>query len=354
MDKMLRPILELTVIIPGLLLAYLPVRTYLRQPLHKLAVWLLPLLAGFCVSGGVLCYTLQITTLPVLIFLLPAVMAVYHRTLRVTIWKSGSIFLAVCAVFACVNSLSRAFNAILTAGLNLAENELWFRTGTGLFYNGICLLFLAAAWYPASHAARTMVDDENFAQTWYIFWILPLIFIALNLFMVPKYRNTLYTGRILQGYIVISLVLLVILVFFYAMFLLIANSLNKNARLVQENHFLSLQQARYENLRSAIEEARQARHDLRHHFVQLSALAKRESIPFHAKTDLPSHIAVDEIDMCLVLSNLLENAIQASQKTEVSRRKINVEIYLHYNHLLLIQVENTFDGKNRRCQQLHL
>ena len=72
MDKMLRPILELTVIIPGLLLAYLPVRTYLRQPLHKLAVWLLPLLAGFCVSGGVLCYTLQITTLPVLIFLLPA------------------------------------------------------------------------------------------------------------------------------------------------------------------------------------------------------------------------------------------------------------------------------------------
>lgn len=235
------------------------------------------------------------------------------------------------------------------------------------------------------------MDDENFAQTWYIFWILPLIFIALNLFMVPKYRNTLYTGRILQGYIVISLVLLVILVFFYAMFLLIANSLNKNARLVQENHFLSLQQARYENLRSAIEEARQARHDLRHHFVQLSALAengdldkikeylscasskipsqdlhfcenqaadgvlgyysalaKRESIPFHAKTDLPSHIAVDEIDMCLVLSNLLENAIQASQKTEVSRRKINVEIYLHYNHLLLIQVENTFDGKIRK------
>ena len=52
--------------------------------------------------------------------------------------------------------------------------------------------------------------------------------------------------------------------------------------------------------------------------------------------------------MCLVLSNLLENAIQASQKTEVSRRKINVEIYLHYNHLLLIQVENTFDGKIRK------
>ena len=26
------------------------------------------------------------------------------------------------------------------------------------------------AWYPASHAARTMIADDNFAQTWYIFW----------------------------------------------------------------------------------------------------------------------------------------------------------------------------------------
>ena len=388
MDMILRPILELTVIIPGILLAYLPVKTYLRQQPGRLAAWLLPLLAGICILGGVLCYTLRISTLPVLFVLLPFVMMIYHKTLRITIWKSSSIFLAVCAVFACANSLSRAVNAILTAGLNLTENELWFQVGAGVFYNGICLFFLLAAWYPASHAARAMVTDENFAQTWYIFWILPLIFIALNLFMVPTYRNTLYTGRILQGYIVISLVLLLILILFYAMFLMMADSLNKNARLVQANYFLSLQRTRYENLCTAIEEARQARHDMRHHFVQLSslaesgdlekikaylsraagkipdqslhfcenpaadsvlgyysALAKRENIPFQVRADLPAHIAIDEIDMCLVLSNLLENAIQASQKTEASRRKINITTYLHYNRLLLIQIENTFDGK---------
>ena len=40
----------------------------------------------------------------------------------------------------------------------------------------------------------------------------------------------------------ISLVLLIILMLFYTMFLMMANSLNKNARLQQENHFLSLQQ----------------------------------------------------------------------------------------------------------------
>lgn len=319
--------------------------------------------------------------------LLPAIMLIYHKTLKISVWKSVSIFLAVFAVFACVNSLSRAVNALITADLYIAENELWFRTSAGIFYNVICLLFVLAAWYPARHCVQTMITDENFAQTWYVFWILPVIFIGVNLFMIPKYRSTLYTGRVLQCYIVFSLVLLIILLLFYVLFLMMAVSLNRNARLQQENHFLSLQQERYENLCMAIEEARQARHDIRHHFVRLSSLAEqddmekiknisplqsaksltitcisvkirlltvfsdiipplpRESIPFHAMVSLPADLSIDEIDLCLVFSNLLENAIQASMKTVPARRKINVEVYPHHNHLLLIHVENTFDGK---------
>ena len=387
MTDFFRPLLELTVILPGMLLAYFPVKPYLKQPPLKLAAWMAPLLAALSVLGSAFCFWKQLPTRPVLFLFLPVLFFLYHKTLRISIWKSGSVFLAICAVFACTNSFSRAMNAVLIQHLHLAETSPWFCTQAGIFYNLVCLLFALAAWHPASHAARTLVMDENFAQTWYIFWILPLIFIGLNLFMVPKYSNTLYTGRVLQGYFVISLVLLLILLLFYTMFLLMAQSLNKNARLQQENHFLSLQQTRYANLRAAIEEARQARHDIRHHFLQLSALAdqedlkgikdylsrassrlpaldlhvcenhavdsvigyysalaERESIPFHVKADLPAQLPIDEIDVCLVLSNLLENAMEASLKTSRSRRKINVEIYLHYSRLLLLQVENTFDG----------
>ena len=125
----------------------------------------------------------------------------------------------------------------MTADLHITENELWLHTGAGIFYNVICLLFVLAAWYPALHGVQTMVADENFAQTWYVFWILPVIFIGVNLFMIPKYRSTLYTGRVLQCYIVFSLVLLIILLLFYVLFLMMAVSLNRNARLQQENHF---------------------------------------------------------------------------------------------------------------------
>ena len=95
--------------------------------------------------GGVVCCILQVPTRWILFPILPVIMFIYHKTLKTSAWKSVSIFLAVFAVFACVNSLSRAFNALITADLHITENELWFHTGAGIFYNMICLLFVLAA-----------------------------------------------------------------------------------------------------------------------------------------------------------------------------------------------------------------
>lgn len=388
MPDFLRPILELTVVLPGLLLAYFPVRSYLKQTPRKLAAWLFPLMAALCAGGGLLCYYFRAPTAFALAFITLTAIALYLRTLRVSLWKSGTIALSVCAVFACVNSLSRAVSAAIVLRMQLPPDEPWFCFGACIFYNAVCWFSALAAFYPSTHAVRAMVEDDNFAQTWYVFWVLPLVFILLNIFMIPRYQTTLQTGRVLQGYIVLSIALLILLFWFNTIFLLMANSLNRNARLQQENQLLSMQQQRYENLRTAIEEARQARHDMRHQLNQISALAetgdldglraylaktvaripnldmrfcenraadsvlgyycalaKREDIPFRAQLDLPESLPVDEIDMCLVLSNLLENALEASLRTVPDRRQIRVTAYLHAERLLLIEVENAFDGE---------
>ena len=51
--------------------------------------------------------------------------------------------------------------------------------------------------------------------------------------------------------------------------------------------------------------------------------------------------------MCLVLSNLLENALEASIRTAPDRRQIKITAYLHAERLLLIEVENAYDGEIR-------
>lgn len=383
MTDAFRPILELTVFIPGMLLAYLPVKSYLRKPL---ALLLFQMLLFVCLSfaGGLICWHYHISTASVLICMIFAAAAVCMKALKVSLWKSATVALSVCAVFACINSLSRAINAAML--LHRTDDMLWLCLPAGICYNILCWLFTAGAYYPAVHAVRDMMDDDNFAQTWYVFWILPVIFIALNLFMIPQHRSTMHTGRVLQGYIVISLALLILLVAFNTVFLLMAESLNRNAKLQLENHFLSMQQERYNNLKNAIEEARQSRHDMRHHFRRISALAqegdlkeilayldaavsripeldmnfcenraadsvigyyctlaRQEEVPFQALVDLPEKTPVDEIDMCLVLSNLLENALEASLSTAPAHRRIVIQAYMHSDRLLLIQVENTFD-----------
>ncbi len=387
MKAALRPVLELLVVFPGLLLAYFPVRSYLNQSPGRLAARLLPLMAGACVGGGLICLRFQCHTEAAQAVLALAAALIYIKTLRISHWKSGTIALSVCAVFACINSISRAVSAALLIYARATWLEPWLCLSAGIFYNAACWLFTAAAYYPSTRAVRTMVEDDHFAQTWYVFWVLPLIFILLNIVMTPRYQATLQTGRVLQVYIVFSIALLMLLLCFYAIFLLMAVSLNRNARLRQENQLLIMQRQRYESLKAAIEEARQARHDLRHQLNQISMLVEegdmeglrgflarsvsripsletrfcensaadsvvgyycglcgREEIPIHVRLDLPETLPVDEMDLCLVLSNLLENALEASLRTAAVRRQITVTAYLHASCLLLIEVENPFDG----------
>lgn len=59
-----------------------------------------------------------------------------------------------------------------------------------------------------------------------------------------------------------------------------------------------------------------------------------EDIPFCVQLDLPELLPTDEMDMCLVLSNLLENALEASLCTATVRRQIKVTAYVHAGRIL--------------------
>lgn len=128
--------LEFTVLIPGVLLAYLPVRSSLKQTPKKLAVWMLPLLIICSCFCGFACYRFHLSTRSVLLPLLFVLFVLYHSTLLISLWKSVSIFLAVCAVFSCFNSLSRAASAML----NFGSEHLAF---SGFLLLESCIIFSA-------------------------------------------------------------------------------------------------------------------------------------------------------------------------------------------------------------------
>lgn len=383
MPDIINPIIQFSVYIPGALLAYCPMKHHLRISSRKLALIGIPLLILLCIGCGSLCYILRIKTLWISTPLIIAFTAVYCSTINVSKWKSISVILAICGVFACLDSIAKATNSMLSDN----SSAPWYCFESAAIYSIMCWVFFLFALYPATHAALELLDDEGIAQTWYVFWLLPVVSIGVNLFMIPFDPEILLQGRLLQGYIVISCTLLLLLLLSYAFLYFIARSLSRNDRLRQENQFLSMQQSQYERLCKAIEETRQARHDMRHHFSVLSALAERKEweelkdylgnawesipnvelnlcdnqavdgvaghfclsfkenqIPFSINIDLPRKLPVSEIDMCLIMSNLLENALEASLRTEKTKRYIKFQAYLHSDNVVLITVENKFDG----------
>lgn len=146
MIEMLRSTLELCVIIPGLLIAYFPVKSSARQSLPKLISYIVPLFLILSIGGGVLCYTYRILTMPILALITLLAMVVYMKTLKISVWKSVAIGLSVCAVFACLKSVSRAINAAILTDLPNAQMDPWLSAGghllqcTLLDIRGVCLV----------------------------------------------------------------------------------------------------------------------------------------------------------------------------------------------------------------------
>ena len=153
---------------------------------------------------------------------------------------------------------------------------------------------------PTTHSARDLLDTEGVVRTWYVFWVLPAVFVLFNLFQSFQLDGLLYSGRLLSMYALLSLMLTGLLLLFYLLFYLVAWELDVNTQLKQENQFLHMQTAKYEVLRTAIDETRRARHDLRHHFGALSALAEREAWEELRRylAQAADSVPVDELSLC--------------------------------------------------------
>jgi len=72
--------------------------------------------------------------------------------------------------------------------------------------------------------------------------------------------------------------------------------------------------------------------------------AVKSGIAFRVKFDYRETDTISAFDMGIVLGNLLDNAIEACEKLEQAKRHIRLTLK-RKNHFLLVEVENSFDGR---------
>jgi len=168
-----------------------------------------------------------------------------------------------------------------------------------------------------------------------------------------------------------------------------SQKLELEGRVAGVENLVQMQRAYYPVILEGIEVARHARHDLRHHIGVLqglifsgkfdeseqylrqysqgfsemtpltwcendvadvilrhfAALSEREGVRFNVDAAIPETLAIDNADLCIVLSNLLENALEAC--LYVSEEKLISVTVKQYRNELVILVDNSFDGNIR-------
>ena len=150
---------------------------------------------------------------------------------------------------------------------------------------------------------------------------------------------------------------------------------------------VEMQRAYYPVILESVEEARRARHDLRHHvsviqglvlsgnhkelesYVQeyaagiaglkplvycenhimdvilrhFAVLTEQEGVDFRVHAGIPDTLPVDNADLCILVGNLLENALEACAYV-AGEKRITVTVKQIRNNLVIL-VDNNFDGK---------
>jgi Histidine kinase-, DNA gyrase B-, and HSP90-like ATPase. len=74
-----------------------------------------------------------------------------------------------------------------------------------------------------------------------------------------------------------------------------------------------------------------------------AGLAEKQNSPIRIQAAVSDTLPISDVDLCVMLSNLLENALEASAKISEPEREIIVRIGEKRRHFILL-IENVFDG----------
>ena len=241
---------------------------------------------------------------------------------------------------------------------------------------------------------RPALDSSGFLKSWSYTWLIPfMVNIMYAFFMQPVFTVIsdfpgadavfvpyMWVLLTFGGYVILVLALL---------------GQSQNAQLQEGLHIsetqIDAQQKQLENLQSHISETSQMRHDMKHHLLALKAYAQAgkcdailryldDCISFMdvrdtgvwsgnpvvdallgyykynaedagIKTELHVEtgkaLPVSDTDICIILSNLLENAYEACMRQKKGDRYIKIRLH-QTGDVLIIMVENSYEGTVRR------
>lgn len=272
-----------------------------------------------------------------------------------------------------------------------------FRRQSALSYEHICLILAVIMFLVYAVFVHTWLKDRVlrlFSQMSVrdsaLFMVTPC---SLLLLLYFGSRTIFRTETLLSGtmpvlvfYVVFCLMALVIYIMLIEDRVRLIEHKESQTMLQAARRIVELQKENYSQIQEYRQQIRIIRHDFRHHLHALQHMgederreylkklqremdtgsellfcanpavnsllqeyasrARAENILFETQLSLSDHLPVDSLTLCVILGNLLQNALEASLRCLYGRR---IQLYMKSEEgALRIMVENHFNGKLRR------
>jgi len=281
--------------------------------------------------------------------------------------------------------------APVIVGTGIYAGQNWFRHAAYplLATNIVSLAVTAFTLPPLLFMLRRLLGNPEMEQSvvWRLIWLLPALYFCIYFFTgnpfnaeyfkshaVPIIRLTIYATLLLTCYLLER-----------AMRQMSENVTLKEHARAAENQ-LAMQREQYERMMKNAETVKFMRHDMRHHLNLMGELARGETkleeyiqnlsenlhdaqdklycanyavnavtahylgiaesegVSVEASLEIPEDTGnVPAIDLCVIMGNLLENAVEACRRMTSENRFIRVRALITGDSLSIV-VANSFDG----------
>ena len=388
MKQLSSNMLEYLVLIPSAILCYLPMRRLLRYPLRLILIRAVPAFLLLSVLAALteiyFSFDANIILFPVLI----GCFAFYAHSIETVISKAVAIFVNVMALISISANFAACFDAARHPSLGINSASLDY---TFFLLAASTILAIPVGFFFAKYGSK-LVERLHIAKVYLMTRPFSGAILMINLFMRPLKYETFYVNRVGTVVLIILSIVFLIWVAMNVVFYFTVSILLDAAKTEQERKILKIQEKQYYTQMKYISDSAKARHDFRQIIRTLknmaeagntdavntyladyirelptnetlmytkhdalnailnfyAAEAKNENIDFSFSIDINKQQILSDVELCTMIGNLLENAVDAAKNADGKERFIELTITTHGDSWLYIVETNSFDGNIKR------
>ncbi len=310
----------------------------------------------------------------------------YQREIALERSHLWFIFMTACTI----GSFSFLFYHLIDIFLHpVAVIEEPVHSDSFLFQIAFEVFLIALLFYPARKHLGWLVHHFHEEKIWRVIWLLPFGFMIFSLTFIPYDNSIMYFGfgRFLDVYTITIFVLFVLVFIVYTLFYKIAYSMIENRKTIERTANLEIQAQQYHKLQIHMQETSRLRHDFRYQLTVLAQMLRNQhyketedyleqyisSVPdtlvrycaSSAVNAILNHygsicrelgiamqwnirlletFSVEDVDFCVLLGNLLENAIDGCKALPEENRQIILKVGQTAEHVMVLQISNPYEN----------